>query len=296
MALVLLNPHAQGGRAARLAPRVKAWLMAHAPDAEFAAPASLDASLSLLSQQSSGARVVAIGGDGTLNRWLPVLLHKQIELGLVPFGSGNDTARAIGTYGQHWTSALQQALSASCAPMDVGIALFNGQQTPFLSSFTAGFDSAVGKRALDGPKWLRGLPRYVWATLNELAHIQTWDLQISINGELRFDGASLFASSLNTPTFGSGMPAAPQGHIADGCLDVLHAREFRAVEALWMLPRLLTGTHLSHPKIAMWPAQTIHIESKQPLPVASDGEYLGTTHRLELQVSPKALNVVMNVS
>ena len=296
MALVLLNPHAQGGRAARLAPRVEAWLREYAPHVEFAAPHSLDVSLNLLSQQPSGTRVAAIGGDGTLNRWLPMLLQKRLELGIVPFGSGNDTARAIGAFSQNWGTALQQALNGDCSQMDVGIAIFNEQRIPFLSSFTAGFDSAVGKRALEGPKWLRGLPRYVWATLNELANIQTWDLQISINGELRFDGASLFASSLNTPTFGSGMPAAPQGDIADGHLDVLHAREFRAIEALWMLPQLLAGTHLGHHKISLWPATTIHIESKQSLPVASDGEYLGTTHSLKLQVLPQALPVVMNAS
>ena len=296
MALVLLNPHAQGGRAARLAPRVEAWLGEHAPHAKFASPHSLDDSLHLLSQQASGTRIVAMGGDGTLNRWLPMLLQQQLELGLVPMGSGNDTARAIGVHGQNWQTALRHGLHGHCRPMDIGMAVFDDQRIPFLSSFTAGFDSAVGKRALDGPKWLRGLPRYVWATLNELANIQAWDLRVHINGELRFVGSSLFVSSLNTPTFGSGMPAAPKGHIGDGQLDVLHACEFSALQALWMLPQLLTGTHLGHQKISLWPAQTILIESKQRLPVASDGEYLGTTHRLELQVLPQALSVVMNAS
>jgi diacylglycerol kinase (ATP) len=296
MALVLLNPHAQGGRAARLAGHIKAWLMAHAPDVAFAAPDSVEASLGLLRQQPQGTRVVAVGGDGTLNRWLPALLQQQLVLGLVPLGSGNDTARALGVYGQPWQKALAHALNAPCRPMDVGVALFDGQRVPFLSSFTAGFDSAVGKRALNGPKWLRGLPRYLWATLQELRHIQTWDLKVSIHDELCFAGRSLFASSLNTPTFGSGMPAAPQGQIADGHLDVLHAGEFGCLGALWMLPKLLNGTHLGHPKIQLWPAQDLRIESKQPLPIASDGEYLGTTHDLALHVMPQDLSVVMRGS
>ncbi len=296
MALVLLNPHAQGRRAARLVKHIEAWLMANAPDVAFAAPDSLDASLNLLLQQARGTRVVAVGGDGTLNRWLPALLQQHLELGVVPLGSGNDSARAIGVYGQHWQKALVHALKGSCSPMDVGVAKFDAQRVPFLSSFTAGFDSAVGKRALNGPKWLRGLPRYLWATLQELRHIQTWDLKISIHDELRFAGPSLFTSSLNTPTFGSGMPAAPKGHIADGHLDVLHAGEFGGLGALWMLPKLLNGTHLGHPKIQLWPAQDLRIESKQPLPIASDGEYLGTTHALALQVMPQALSVVMKAS
>lgn len=296
MALVLLNPHAQGGRAARLAPQMQTWLAKHAPEVAFAAPSSLDESLQLLQQLPPGTRVVAVGGDGTLNRWLPVLLDQQLALGLVPFGSGNDTARAIGVYGQDWRTALPHALTGPCEAMDVGLALFEQQRIPFLSSLTAGFDSAVGKRALDGPVWLRGLPRYLWATLKELARIQTWDLKISIQGEIRYAGASLFASSLNTPTFGSGMPAAPAADISDGQLAVLHASEFNALQALWMLPRLLTGTHLSHHKISLWSAHDIVIESKQPLPIASDGEYQGTTHYLQLQVLPRALQVVMKTA
>ena len=52
--------------------------MAYAPQATFAALDSLDASLKLLSQQPTGTRVIAIGGDGTLNRWLPMLLQNQL--------------------------------------------------------------------------------------------------------------------------------------------------------------------------------------------------------------------------
>jgi hypothetical protein len=40
-ALVLLNPHAQGGRAARRAPMLQRWLMQNAPHTEFAAPDSV---------------------------------------------------------------------------------------------------------------------------------------------------------------------------------------------------------------------------------------------------------------
>lgn len=296
MALVLLNPHAQGGRAKRFVPRIVAWLENHAPTVDSAAPDSLTDALNLLQQQAPGTRVVAVGGDGTLNRWLPTLLAQQLELGLVPMGSGNDLARAIGVHGQTWQSALQHALVGSCRRMDVGLAQFDGQRVPFLSSLTAGFDSAVGKRALEGPTWLRGLPRYVWATLQELARIQAWHLRVSAHGECMFDGPSLFASSLNTPTFGSGMPAAPQADIADGQLAALHAAQMRASEALVLLPKLLTGRHLDHPKVHLWSATELLIESKSDLPLASDGEYLGLTRRLQLQVLPQALPIVMQAS
>ena len=66
---------------------------------------------------------------------------------------------------------------------------------PFLSSLTAGFDSAVGLRAINGPRWLRGLPRYLLATFGELAALRNWPLQVTTDGELIHNGPALFASS-----------------------------------------------------------------------------------------------------
>jgi diacylglycerol kinase (ATP) len=103
MTLVLLNPHAQGGRAARMRPALHSWLQAHAPGVTLAAPNTLAESLALLRSLPSGSRVVAVGATA---RWTDM------------------------QGGEH--------------------------HTPFLSSLTAGFDYAVGLRALNGPRWLRG--------------------------------------------------------------------------------------------------------------------------------------------
>ncbi len=297
MTLVLLNPHAQGGRAARRATALRAWLAAHAPDAQLAAPNALEDSLALLQSQPEGSRVVVVGGDGTLNRWLPMLLARRLTVGLVPMGSGNDSARAWGVDGLPWTQALTLALQGPAQATDTGMAHWRDLQgqthhTPFLSSLTAGFDSAVGLRALHGPRWLRGLPRYLWATLHELIHLRHWNLTVHSDGQLKHQGASLFASSLNTPTFGSGMPAVPHAQLADGQLDALMAGAFGRLGALGMLPRLLIGRHLSHPRIACWCYEQLDIGCAQGVPLAADGEYLGEAQHVRIDCQAGRLQVV----
>ena len=79
-----------------MAPAMAHWLQTHAPEAQLAAPAHLADSLAMLRSLPTGSRVVAVGGDGTLNCWLPAALENQLTLGLVPMGSGNDVARALG--------------------------------------------------------------------------------------------------------------------------------------------------------------------------------------------------------
>ena len=297
MTLVLLNPHAQGGRAARRVPALRAWLAAHAPDAQLAAPEALSDSVALLQSLPEGSRVVVVGGDGTLNCWLPTLLARRHTVGLVPMGSGNDSARAWGVHGLPWTQALALALQGPAQAIDTGLARWcdlQGQthETPFLSSLTAGFDSAVGLRALNGPRWLRGLPRYLWATLHELIHLRHWNLTLHSDGHLKHQGISLFASSLNTPTFGSGMPAVPHAQLADGQLDALLAGSFGRLGALLMLPRLLVGRHLGHPRIASWPYRQLDIACVQGVPLAADGEYLGEAQQVSIHCQAASLQVV----
>jgi diacylglycerol kinase family enzyme len=297
MTVVLLNPHAQGGRAARAIPKLENWLQAHAPDVSFAAPDKLQESLAMLHNLPEGSRVVAVGGDGTLNRWLPAVLSRHLTLALVPMGSGNDCARAMGLYGLSWPAALGHALNGPAQPIDTGLACWTDLQgqshdTPFLSSLTAGFDSSVGLRALSGPRWLRGLPRYLWATLKELVYLRTWQLSVSADAEPIASGPTLFASSLNTPSFGSGMPAVPHARIDDGQLDALLAGPMGRPGVLNMLPRLLIGQHLTDPRLQCRPFKTLTIDCVDGVPLAADGEYLGLATQLRVHCQMAQLQAV----
>ncbi len=294
--LVLLNPHAGGGRAARLQTPIHQWLAQHAPGTEFAAPDSVEQARARLQALPRSSRVVVVGGDGTLNQLLPALLAGEHTLGLVPCGSGNDTARALKLHHAPWPAALAHALRGPARSMDVGQAAFYSEgaarTVPFLSSFTTGFDSAVGLRALNGPRWLRGLPRYLLATLRELAALRTWELQVQLDGVAVHDGTALFASTLNTRSFGSGMPAVPHALIDDGQLNLLLAGRFGRISTALMLPRLLAGWHLGHPRVQTRAFSRLTLHASTPVPLAADGEYLGTTQQLELQVLAGALCVV----
>ena len=297
MALILLNPHAQGGRAVGHMAAMQNWLNVHTPDSQLAAPAQLSDSLQLLDRLPEGSRLVAVGGDGTLNRWLPTILGRRLTLGLVPMGSGNDCARALGLMGMAWPQALAHALHAPAHAVDTGLARWTDLQgtsheTAFLSSLTTGFDSAIALRALNGPPWLRGLPRYLWATLQELVQLQTWPLSVTADGVVLNQGPALFASSLNTPTFGSGLPAVPHARLDDGQLHALVAGVFSRAGACLMLPRLVLGWHLSHPRVQTRAYQTLEIACPRGVPLATDGEYLGTAQVLSVRCQAESLQVV----
>lgn len=290
--IVLLNPRAAGGRAAALAGPVRQWLETHAPGVLLIESDSIERSRAALQCMPRSSRAVLIGGDGTLHHMLPVLLTHRLALGVVPMGGGNDTARALGVHHLPWPNALALALKGPTRRMDVGELVLPSGRVPFISSLAAGFDAAVGARAVGAPGWLDGLPRYLWATFGELFALQHHTLRARVDGTLVHDGPALFASVLNTPTYGSGMQVMPPARIADAKLDLIVAGDFGRLGALAMLPRLLRGTHLGHARIATHPFQNLEIDSDRPLPLAADGEPLEPTRRLEVRVRASAISVV----
>lgn len=292
MSLVLLNRRAGGGKAAALEAPLRQQLADERRQASFAAPATLAEAQALIEAWPSGSRVVLVGGDGTLHRLLPALLARGHELALIPAGSGDDTARALGLRGLPPAAALSHALDAPSLPVDLGEVRTAHERRPFISSLAAGFDAAVAQRALHGPAALTGLPRYLWATLRELAALRQHRLRIDVDGSRWYDGPALFASTLNTPSYGSGMPAVPGARTTDGRLDLLLAARLGRLGVLGMLPRLLAGRHLGHAQVATASFTTLRIASDTPLPLAADGEALQAASEVEVEVWPGVLRVV----
>lgn len=302
--LVLLNPHAQGGRALGHHAELSHWLAEHAPSIPLQAPDTVDEALALLMQQARGSRVILVGGDGTLQQWLPAVMAQQLEVGLVPLGSGNDLARALGVHSLSPIDALAHALNAPAEPMDVGSVrwdppalggrLLQSQvhERLFLSSLAGGFDAQVALLALRAPRWLIGRARYAWAIAATLLRLNHWPVQVFVDQQRLYHGPALLCSALNTTTYGSGIPAAPNNRVDDGQLQMLMAEGLGRWRTLRLLPKLFKGKHLGWPGVRHQHTQVLWVHSQVPLPLAADGEYLGLAQQYRVQLLPGALRVV----
>lgn len=290
--VVLLNPHAQSGRLGKRRPLIEACLTRWSPGAELHVSQSVDHALRTIASLDKGRRVLVVGGDGSLNRLLPALLEGGHTLGIVAHGSGNDTARAVGAPWRDWQACLKGSLAGPGMRMDLGEARIDGEWLPFVSSVTFGFDSVVGTRAQRSPSWLRGMPRYLLATLAELANLPHWHMQIQVDGREVWSAPTLLASTLNTPNYGGGIPAVPHARFDDGMLDVLLAPQLGKAEVLGLLQKMTTGQHLTDPRIQTHAYRKLRIQSDRLLPVLLDGECRGSSRDLEIRVRPAALEVV----
>ncbi|MEH0168078.1 diacylglycerol kinase family protein [Paucibacter sp. JuS9] len=287
-ALCLLNPHAAGGRCAALAAPLREAL----ERVPLYLPDDVNAARERLLSLPPRSRVLVAGGDGTVHQLLPALVERELELALLPGGTGNDLARALGLHGLDLRAALEKARHGLAGAMDLGQVQADGRSHFFMSSLALGFDAAVGRRALAAPRWLRGQPRYVWATLAEISRLRRYPLTLHAEGQLLHEGEVLFASSLNTESYASGMPVAPGARIDDGRLELVCVGRYGRLGALAAMPALLMGQHLRLPGIFMRRMQTLQIDSPIELPLALDGEPIPAARSLTVTVRPLALRVV----
>lgn len=288
-ALCLLNPHAANGRCAALAAPLREAL----PQVPLMLPQDVASARQRLLALPEGSRVIVAGGDGTVHQLLPALVARKLQLALLPGGTGNDLARALGLARLSWREALAHAQQAPATGMDLGVvATPSDAPQLFMSSLGAGFDAAIAIRAHAAPSWLRGQPRYLWATLAEIAKLRTYPLRVEADGQVLHDGPLLFASSLNTPSYGSGMPIASGARVDDGELQLVRVGAFGPLGALAMMPLMLTGLHLRHRKVRLSGFKVLRLMAGTPVPLAVDGEPLPPAQDIAVRVLPNALTVV----
>ncbi len=299
--VLLLNANADGGRAASLKRPIEDWLSVHHRRAMLFVSHQAALARQIVDALPAGSRVVVVGGDGSVGQLLPSLHAGRHQLGLVPVGTGNDTAAALGLAGTSWREALAHALHGDATAIDLGEARWTNargheQQALFISSLCTGFDAAVNRHASTLPRWLAGQPRYLAATLLELMALREFDLSTVVDGRAIHAGPVLLASTLNTRTYGGGMPIAPEARLDDGMLDLMLADGMGLAHVLRLLPRMLAGRHLGQPGVRHLRFRELDLRSATPVPLAADGETLGDALSVRITVKPGALAAVRKVA
>jgi YegS/Rv2252/BmrU family lipid kinase len=233
--------------------------------------------------------VLAVGGDGTVNEVAQGLLGSPAALGIVPVGSGNGLARAL-RIPLRPGPALAALESGARRRMDVG--LLNGR--PFLNVAGVGFDAAVGHAFHDrGRKGgRRGFLGYVRLSLLELRAYHPSHLTIEVAPE-RLDLMAFVATFANGPQYGSGAVINPGGKLDDGRLELVVFENGPLWRTLAAAPRLFLGGLERSPGYRRLSASAATVTAAPPAAVHCDGDPAGSAGRIDVQVLPLALEIMV---
>jgi len=210
-------------------------------------------------------RVIAWGGDGTVNEVGRALVFSPCALGIVPAGSGNGLARALRTPTSP-PSALRHAMRAPVARIDAGE--IAGHM--FFNVAGVGFDAHVA-HAVSRRGGARGLQGYIRVVARELFGYVPSTYRLQIEGDATEHRAFLL-SIANGPQWGNGARIAPGARLDDGLLDIVIAEAPSAIAALRHVPRLFTGTIDRARGIVTRRAASVTITADGPCCLHIDGE------------------------
>jgi diacylglycerol kinase (ATP) len=232
-----------------------------------------------------GARlVVAWGGDGTVNEVASALAFGSTSLAIVPSGSGNGLARALGI-GRRPERALRNALAA--APRQIDAGEIAGRL--FFSVAGVGFDAHVASCFDRETVGRRGFSGYLFIAARELVSYEPSTYVVGGAGALR--RPALLITLANSSQFGNGARIAPLARVDDGKLDLVVFEEVSRLETLCGLPRLFTGGIARQRGVSIRQIERTTIESEHPMTFHVDGEPVQGGTRLDARVHQGALRV-----
>ncbi|WP_138757792.1 diacylglycerol kinase family protein [Modestobacter altitudinis] len=286
---VLVNAQAGRGRGARATAAVVAALTAAGVRPRLLTGTDRDdAERQAAAAVADGVpAVAALGGDGAAHAALQAVAGTGTPLGLLPAGSGNDLALALGVPADPAAAARALAEDLHSGAVRRVDAARTGDRW-WATVLCCGFDSAVTDRA-DRLRWPRGPRRYDVAILAELARLRPREVELTVDGVGRPWEVTLVAVG-NTPWYGGGLKIAPGADPGDGLLEVVVVGPVSRRELVRTRPRLAAGTHVDHPAVTVLRGREVVLHGAG-LTTYADGEPVSPLPAVSVCV-PGALTVV----
>jgi YegS/Rv2252/BmrU family lipid kinase len=238
-------------------------------------------------------RVVAAGGDGTLNEVVNGVAGSGVELATIPLGTGMDFGR---TYGipTKFDDAVRVALDGEVRTIDAGRVSYrtwSGEDAErwFANVGSVGMSGAVAQRANGMSKALGGKVTFFYALTRVFFEWQNTEVTVQLDdGERR--GRMHDVVIANGVWHGGGMKLAPDASPTDGLFDVVFIGDVGKVDFLTTAPKIYKGRHVHHPKVEVVRSARVAVDAEEHLPIEVEGEQVGTTPAT-FEIAPGALRV-----
>ena len=267
---VIYNPVAGRGAAARRLARVRRGLGYRAA---FWPTQCAGHAVELARQAAADFPcVAAAGGDGTVHEVANGLLRSDgaAVLGVLPVGSANDYAHALGL-SDDWWSRSDPAIGVRA--VDVGIVRGGDRERFFVNCLGVGFNGHVTREARR-IKGLQGIPLYGLALIRTMRKVyEAAPLAIRLD-----DGEEQCVPTLSM-TLGLGrregnFPLTPQARLDDGLFDYLHVGRLSRLRLLCYFPRMISGRiPTDDPVLGVGQCRKVQIRSEKGLMLHTDGEF-----------------------
>jgi diacylglycerol kinase (ATP) len=273
---IILNPMADMGNAWKVADDLRPIISEYG-NADWSGTVYPTHATELARQagQQGYEMVVAMGGDGTVHEVVNGLMQIPKKdrpiLGVVPVGSGNDFAHAIGIPLQS-DRALAHALIAKPSAVDLGMMTDeHGRKEYFDNTLGIGFDAVVTIRSHRLPI-VRGFLMYLTAVIQTiLLNHDPSLMQMEVDGR-KWEQSNLLLTMCNGSREGGGFMIAPAAKPNDGILHYAIIKKVSRAKMFRLIPEVMKGTHGNFKEVTIGTCKKMTVQADRPMYIHADGE------------------------
>lgn len=231
--------------------------------------------------------ILAIGGDGTVNEILNAIAYKDAVLGIIPTGTGNLLATALGIP-IDTEKALDIALNGEKKKIDLG--KMNDKYFSIIAG--CGFDASIMKNIKKADKKLLGFLAYFIEGIKQAIMPKRAVFRLVVDGK-KYRKRALTVLFINSGNiFGNLITIVPNASMTDGLIDVCVFKPRNTAEFFPILWKILSKQEfVDTPEIYHRKASKIQLNCRPKLPVQADGDFIGIPP-LTIEACPQALSVM----
>jgi diacylglycerol kinase (ATP) len=236
--------------------------------------------------------VVICGGDGTVNQVSGTFVDVDVNIGIIPVGSGNGLALSA-KISRNLDKALDIIFTGKASYIDAFFV--NSSFSCMLSGL--GFDALVAHDFAKQPT--RGLSTYVNRSISLFFGASPYYFEIINKGQV-FSTEAYFISISNSNQFGNNFTIAPKALLNDGLLDIVIVKKMPKIKMLWsVLRQLKAGKVNDHDEkvfqkkdILYFQTDKLIINNLSLAPLHIDGEPVQTAKKLTVEIVPNAFKLI----
>jgi diacylglycerol kinase (ATP) len=246
--------------------------------------------------------VIAAGGDGTVhevvNGLMQVAPEKRPALSVIPFGSGNDFAHAIGI-DERLPLTSEQILNGQRKKVDIGKLQEGTEKIIYWdNAIGIGFDTNVVIHSRRVPI-VRGFLIYLVSVFQTMI-FDYESPKILLKTDLEQWEENLIMLVLcNGDREGGIFQISPGALPHDGVFQYTSVSHISRLKLLRLIPEFIRGTHAGYPCVRMGSFHQLELTADRPLKIHTDGEIIAgfgsDIRKIKVEILPNALEVVFPI-
>ena len=291
----IVNPVAGNGYAMTLVEKIREMTALHNLDADIALTLRKGHATELAEQYAARGYncIIGVGGDGTMNEIAaPLVNRKDIVVGLIAGGTGNDFIQVTGFPDRFGEEDWAMLFRMNVMPMDVGTC--NGKI--ILNGMGLGFDAQVASENYteSGEVKPGGQGKYIWHIVKTLFFYREKRMKMTLNGSTH-ETDCFMNTVANGRRFAGSFYLTPKALVNDSLLDVCSVKKLNLFQRFKILLMVPSGTHINDRHVNYFQTDRLVLEFPSRMPFHIDGELFFAQH-FEVGVIPGALNIIYNPS